>query len=272
MFIGEEITGYTDIYNNCVSGACIEDYYALLGLYYDKFGDVPKRVIMETSPWVFYKNNPESRWREDRKYNQTACNFYNMVNKKDILISEDSKRENPYISFSYFRYNMTMWFKEGNEVFSEDARVSYDINEAADYSDGTIRYEASLENESEERLAGVKAIKGACAYEDSENMVEIDPDKKRDYENLIDYLQDSGTEVLIYMQPFSVTQCYYSFDENLNPGYPLAYEYIIDFAKEKGIEVHGGYDARMFDLEDERFIDYMHLDRAGTAFVWRYKK
>lgn len=272
MFLGQEITGYEDIYNNCVSGACLEDYYALIGLYHEKFGEVPKRVILETSPWVFYKNNPESRWRENGKYKQCACEFYNMINNTDISINEDAEKENPYFSFSYFRYNMDKWFEKGNDIFKEDARVSDDVNEAADYSDGTIRYNASLENESEERLAGVKATKGACTYEDSNNMVEIDSEKRMGYENLIDYLQSSGTEVLIYMQPFSVTQSYYCFDENMNPGYPLTYSYLLNLAKEKRIEIHGGFDARDFELDDIRFIDFMHLDRAGTNIVWNYRK
>ena len=92
------------------------------------------------------------------------------------------------------------------------------------------------------------------------------------YENLIDYLQGSGTEVLIYMQPFSVTQSDYCFDENMNPGYPLTYSYLLNLAKEKRIEIHGGFDARDFELDDIRFIDGMHLDRAGTNIVWNYRK
>lgn len=272
MFLGQEITAYTDIYNNCVSGACLEDYYALLGLYYEKFGEVPKRVIVETSPWVFYKNNPEMRWREKGKYVQSVCEFYKMINQTDIPINEGAEIENPYISFSYFRYNIDQWFEKGNEVFAEDARVSDDINEAADYSDGTIRYNASLENESEERLGRVKATNGACTYEDSNNMIEIDPEKRKGYENLIDYLQNSGTEVLIYMQPFSVTQSYYCFDENLNPGYSRVYDYLLNLAERKNIEIHGGYDARDFELDDVRFIDNMHVDRAGTNIVWNYNK
>lgn len=101
--------------------------------------------------------------------------------------------------------------------------------------------------------------------------MEIDPEKSFGYENLIDYLQNNGTEVIIYMSPFSVTQCKYSFDDNLNPGFLLAYDYIINFARNRNLEVHGGYDAREFDLSDIRFMDFMHLDRTGTNFVWNYK-
>lgn len=272
MFVGEEITGYKNIYNNCVSGACLEDYYALLGLYYDKFKTIPRRVIIETSPWIFYEGNPEGRWREDGTYHDAACDFYKIVNGEELTEKSKSDQENPYISLAYFRYNIEQWQEHGDEVFKEDARVSTDISEAADYPDGTIRYEASLENESEERLNKVLATNGACTYQDSNNMTEIDYEKSLRYERLIEYLQNHETEVIIYMQPFSVTQCKYSIDEKLNPGYMLAFDYITKFAKKRNIEVHGGYDARTFQLSDNRFIDYMHLDREGTDTVWNYNQ
>ncbi len=271
MFVGGEITGYDNIYNNCVSGACLEDYYALLGLYYDKYHALPKRVIIETSPWVFYAGNPEGRWLEDGRYHDSACLFFEEVNGVELAESSNTDAENPYISLSYFRYNIEQWKEQGHKLLEEDARICTDVSEAADYPDGTIRYEASLENESEYRLNRVLSASGACTYEDSDKMMEIDSEKSLRYENLIDYLQSNDTEVIIYMQPFSVTQCKYSFDDKLNPGYLLAYDYIINFAGSRNIEVHGGYDARDFGLSDTRFIDYMHLDRSGTNSVWNYK-
>ena len=271
MFIGEEVTGYSDIYNNCVSGACIEDYYALLGLYYEKFHDLPERVIIETPPWVFYAGNPESRWQEDDTYHDSVCKFFKEVNGVELEKVSNSDAENPYISLSYFRYNMEQWEEQGDKVFEEDASISTNTSEAADYPDGTIRYAATYENESAERLNMVLSAVGACVYQDSNNMTEVDAQKALRYENLIDYLQRNGTEVIIYMEPFSVTQCTYSFDAGLNPGFPLAYDYIMNLAKEKNIEVHGGYDSRVFGLSDNRFIDFMHLDRVGTSFVWNYE-
>lgn len=271
MFLGRDITGYTDIYNNCVSGACMDDYYALLGLYYDRFGVFPKRVIIEISPWIFYKNNKEARWKENQVYYQSACKLYKKINKANIPIKNNFEIENPYISFSYFRYNLEQLLDKGSKLFTEQAHISNDINEFAEYPDGTIRYAAELENENEKRLADVKATAGACEYEGSNKMVEIDSNKKRDYENLIDYLQASGSEVIIFMQPFSATQSYYCFDKNMNPGYSLVNDYIDAYAKEKGIEVHGGYDAKRFNFGDERFIDNIHLDKIGTNIIWNYK-
>ena len=270
MFLGADITGYEDLYNCCVSGACIEDYYALLGLYSEKYKALPKRVIMETSPWIFYSDNPEQRWKEDGKYHDTACLFFQEVNGIELAETNSADAENPYISLAYFRYNLEQWQEQGSKVFEEDARISTDASEAADYPDGTIRYQAASENESEERLAKVQSTSGACTYENSDQMTQVDPEKSLQYENLIDYLQDHGTEVILYMQPFSVTQCRYSFDENLNPGFSPANEYLIRLANEKELDLRGGYDARSFALSDERFIDYMHLDREGTKTVWEY--
>lgn len=271
MFLGEEITGYDNLYNNCVSGACIEDYYALLGLYYKKYGVMPRRVIIETSPWIFYADNPEGRWREDGYYHDAACDFYMIVNGIELAEKSNVDEENPYISLSYFRYNIEQWREQGNKVFEEDARVSIDTSEAADYPDGSIRYEASLENESDERLKKVMETSGACTYQNSNSMKEIDAEKSLRYENLMDYLQRNGTDVIIYMQPFSVTQCKYSIDDNLNPGYMLVQYYLYDLAKGRGIKVHGSFDARDWNLTDNRFIDYMHLDKIGTSIVWTYK-
>ena len=47
--------------------------------------------------------------------------------------------------------------------------------------------------------------------------------------------------------------------------------YIDDVAERYNITVVGGYDARDFDLPDEDFIDFMHIDKYGTNKVWNYK-
>lgn len=271
MYLGEEITGYSRLYNNCVSGACLEDYYALLGLYQYRFKRMPNRVIIETSPWIFYGGNPESRWTEDERYYKSACDLYKLVNKTEIPDSEDVTIENPYISLAYFRYNLDKLITgEYKQKGPEDARVSTDPDESADYPDGTIRYEASTENESDERLAKVRSAVGAYGYEESDDMTDIDSEKAASFEALIDYLQECGTEVVIFMQPFSPTQCKFSFDENLNPGYSKAYDYLVDLGKRKGLSVRGGFDSREFGLGDEHFMDSMHLDKKGVATVWKH--
>ena len=267
MFLGKEITGFDDLYNNCVSGACIEDYYALLGLYYQKYSSMPSRVIIETSPWVFYKDNPEARWLENAEYEVAARTFYTLLNSKEI--NDDLEQENPYLSLYYFQHNSAIFRQNGiDAIKKKKVMISTDLSEKAEHSDGTIRYESKLENKSKERLAKVKATNGAVAYENVDKMDGLDADNISEYEKLLDYLKKCETEIIIYMQPFSDTQCYYIFDEKANPIFEDVENYLINLGNERGIAIVGGYDARDFNISDEYFIDYMHLDKAGNKIVW----
>ena len=271
MFLGSDITGFNDIYNNCVSGACIEDYYALLGLYYQKFSELPSRVILEVSPWVFYGDNPEARWIESYAYRTAAERFYQLVNSKEL--KEDVKKENPYLSLPYFQYNISVIEEKGSEAFSgEKASESLNDKEQADYSDGTIRYAEALEKRSEERLAKVQAMAGGVTYENSQNMTEINSEKSLDFESLIDYLLGQDVEVVLYLQPFSVTQCYYIFDEGLNAVFADVEDCLDKIGEKYNVTVVGGYDSREFGLTDEMFIDFMHLDKEGTRLIWEKKQ
>lgn len=265
MFLGREITGFDDLYNNCVSGACMEDYYALLGLYHQKFSAMPSRVIIETSPWVFYKDNPEARWMESVEYKAATGSLYSMLNGKEIVA--DLEQENPYLSLSYYQYNFATLWKSG--IKKEEVRISNDTSRKAEYSDGSIRYESKLEEQSEERLARVKATNGAVTYKNVDKMTELDAENVSEYEKLIDYLEKSGTEIIIYMQPFSETQCRYIYDEKTNLIFGDVEEYLINLGKKHGITIVGGYDSRDFEISDEYFIDFMHLDKVGTKNVWQ---
>ncbi|MCR4596768.1 MAG: hypothetical protein K5673_08290 [Lachnospiraceae bacterium] len=98
----------------------------------------------------------------------------------------------------------------------EIAKKCTNSSKRAEFSDGTIRYESRMENPSAERLAGVRETHGALTYEDVDKMTELDENKKSDYERIIEYLEESGSEIILFLQPFSVTQCQYSFDQNEN--------------------------------------------------------
>lgn len=266
MFLGEEVTGYHNLYNACVSGACLEDYYALIGMYYQKFG-LPKRIIIETSPWVVYAGDKEARWRRTSIYAPSAMSFYFTANGHELKAGPPS--ESPYFSISYFQYNFGVLIKNGTKAFSRDeARVSTNPSEAADYPDGSIRYAAKLENPSPSRLAEVTSQTGPVTYKNLDKMTGIDALKAQGYENLIKFLMASGVEVMIYLQPFSPTQCRYIYEGNANPAFRDVEAYLHELGGKFGIKIYGGYDARKFGLGDERFIDFMHLDKAGTKILW----
>ena len=270
MYLGEEITGRENLYNHCVSGGCLEDNYAILGLYYQKFETLPRKIILEVSPWLFYRDIPEKRWMEDDSYASAAESFYKLVNNSDLVRETDG--ENPFLSLSYFQYNIYILMQNGFKAFiREEARISTDPSESADCPDGTIRYTADLENYNKERLEIVQSITGALTYQNADQMTEMDFNKIRVFENLLDYLLSVNTDIIVYMAPFSDTQCHYIYDENTNPVFEDVEVYLNCLRSERNIEVIGSYDARSFNLSDEYFVDNMHPDKNGTKIVWSSK-
>lgn len=268
MYLGKDITGFDNIYNHCVSGACMEDYYALLGLYDKKFTKLPKRIIIEVSPWVFYENNPDSRWSENITYRSACKIFYEKVNGK-TFIRTNLKKENPYLSIPYFQYNMEAIKEKGGKAFiTQPAKVSDNTSEQADYPDGTIRYAASLELPNPKRLEKVKSTSRGVTYENVHKMKKIGTNQKRDFERLINYLLEKDVEITLYLQPFSVTQCKFIYEKNTNPVFKSVERYLNESGKNYKIRVVGSYKAKNFGLSDNQFIDYMHLDKEGTRKVW----
>lgn len=269
MYLGKDITGFDHIYNHCVSGACMEDYYALLGLYDKKFAKLPKRIILEVSPWVFFEENPDSRWSENITYRSACKDFYENVNKEK-LVRAKLKKENPYLSVPYFQYNIETIKEKGRKAFTTSpAQVSTDISEPADYPDGTIRYAVSLEKPNLQRLKKVKSTNRGVAYQNVHKMKRIGMQQKRDFERLINYLLAKDVKVTFYLQPFSVTQCKFIYEKNTNPVFKDVEKYLIEIGPRKGITVIGSYKAQNFGLSDNQFIDFMHLDKEGTRNVWK---
>ena len=281
MYLGEEITGFSSIYNSCISGACLEDYYAVLGMYRRKFSGYPSRVILEISPWLFNGKVSEDRWTEIYTYRTAAEKLYAALNgrKPEINAVEwtpfgsDEKpfysSENPWFSLAYFQYNCYMIRKKGLDAFTEEPpHESTDPSEPADYPDGTVRNAASREEESDERLAEVRAASGPVTFHNVQKMTRMDEEKTLAFEHLVRDILDQGSEIIFYLQPFSETQCRLSIDQEMNPAFMLVETYLRRFAGEHGIPVVGSYDARKYGLTDDRFIDSLHLDRKGTAYVW----
>ena len=283
MYLGEEVTGYENLFNHCVSGASVEDYYAVPELYMEKFGKYPGRVIMEISPWVLNEFNPELRWIEIFSYRSAIEKLYEKLNgrkpeaKNEIGDSNPFEtngkpfysKENPWFSLPYFQYNCYVISQKGLAAFGGNpAHVSTNPDEAAELPDGSIRNPANQETPNPERLTTVRTETGPVTFEYSHRMEEVGSAESEALESLIRELRDHGTEVILFLAPFSPTQCGYSFDQNLNPGFRKAESWLRDFAAKYNIRLIGGYDSREFGLTDEQYIDYSHPDKEAVRTVW----
>ena len=269
FYFGTDITGIDNIYNNCVSGACIADYYALVGLYYKK-GVLPSTIIVEVSPWCFYEDNGEYRWKDVKQYKESYFELYKIVNGTDISDSYLFDGSFPIISLSYFQYNLLVLRDMGINAFDGlPVKISDSLDEAADYPDGSYRYPSSFENGSTERTETViRTSSGPVTYQGSNKMTKISASLSNDFENLIAYLVENDVNVVFFMSPFSKTQSVNIYDNNTNMAFPLVEDYVYTLADKYGCTVVGGFDSREYGLEDNQFIDNMHLDKEAVRIVW----
>ena len=269
FYLGTDITGIDDIYNNCVSGACMADYYALVGLYYKK-GVIPSTVIIEVSPWIFYGGNSEYRWRDVKQYKESYFEFYKVVNGTEISNYNYFDSSLSLFSLPYFQYNLLVLRDIGTKAFERlPVKISDDLDEAADYPDGSFRYPAIFENKSSARTETViSTSSGPILYQGMNNMTDINVSLSNDFENLISYLVENNVNVVFFMSPFSKTQSEIIFDNNTNSAYSLVEDYIYSLADKYGCTVVGGYDSREYGLEDDQFIDNMHMDKEAIRTIW----
>lgn len=64
-------------------------------------------------------------------------------------------------------------------------------------------------------------------------MTQIGEKESAALEALIRELKDHGSEVILFLAPFSPTQCGYSFDQDQNPGFRLAEDYLKELSEKE---------------------------------------
>lgn len=267
MHLGKDITGFENIYNNCVSGACLEDYYAILGLYFGK-KMLPQRIIIEVSPWIFYKYNPELRWKTCTPYSEAYYDFYQQVMGKAERPQQPIRGENALLSIPYFQFNL-LAVNKGKKTFETRTAIRPGQTEIMEYPDGSILYSEAEEIDSEERTRKVQdGGRGTFSYQNVNNMQRMDKDKCEMLEKMIDYLLGKDVHVILFLAPFSGTQSKYSFDLNRNPAFRIVEDYLKTVAYEHNCDIIGGYDAKQLGLDDHYFFDSHHMDKHGTEIVW----
>ena len=270
MFLGKELPGLTGVYNCCVSGAELEDYYALVGMY-ESAGLLPDTVVLEVSPWILFEKGTDNRWMENASYRSYAEDSWLFINRETLPFDcFGSSRLSKALDYSYFRENIDYLLEKGPAALEGfNPHVSIVADEQAELPDGTIRYAAERENASEERTEKVKAgSKGPVTYKGLQNMTQVDEGRAEKLEHLVDHLIGRGCEVVFFLAPFSATQSEQIYSNGTNPGFPVAEKCVRDIASERSCRVVGSYDAAQFSFDDTNFVDFMHPDRKAVAVVW----
>ena len=84
---------------------------------------------------------------------------------------------------------------------------------------------------------------------------------------------DFSIDLITYIIPLDIKRLDFLLPVGISFYIFQTLSYVIDVYRgrvkaERNIAVIGGYDARKYDISDENFIDFMHLDKMGTRIVW----
>lgn len=252
MFLPENVS----FQNYSVSGASLKDYLALIQCHYNKFGELPKNIIIGVDPWIFNKNSGQTRLTSlHDEYIQflSILGINHQTIKQNNLVklfSLEYTKENVRFIRNKFSKNY-----QGYYIFH-----SINVDDYLREPDGSIQYPYKYRHPNFETVE-----KEAINYASGnvyllENFDSISNQKT--FELFIKYLTNNNVNVYFYLPPYNPN----AYDILMKRKYQIindVEEYLRIFGKENSINVIGSYNPYRIGLTNENFFDGMHtLDNA----------
>ncbi|MDR1638404.1 MAG: hypothetical protein LBT59_01805 [Clostridiales bacterium] len=266
MLLDSDITGETSIFNNCVSGATFEDVISLVGMYYTSSTGLPKKLIIEISPW----NMSETLSRQKYVYNKDYEQLYSVINADMLpaknfnltylknLFSSQSFRRNCQILLDLFFNHSIVYFEKIDDKYYTK------------YPDGSLGYGSKMTDcTSEEILNKINSVVIKNEYSTYINSIVMDGSKEHQLDLLTNWLIDQGIDVIMYLAPFPPTVYdYIVYSKNLSLN--KIEEHLLLLADKYNITVRGSYNPYKNNLKDIDFYDGLHVSKRATPTVWNY--
>lgn len=252
-------------YNAGLSEATIYDLLAVSGLlfYQDK---LPETVVIGVDAFLFNESHDNEKWKELESYKNYM--FTVMVDKLPPEWAhphKDTGRDwGKALSLDYFRYNVTLL--PDRKRFA----VSYTDDWVTDgylkHADGSVSYQRELRevNAADVEEMTRQAMEEHVVYRMTDYH-EIDAGHFRDFSYMIDYLQEAGVEVILYLPPYSPMMYNYIESEEAFQITLEVEERVKELAQEKGIALYGSYDPAGCGLTMTDLYDVYHVKTEKTA-------
>jgi hypothetical protein len=236
--------------NHGMSGASIEDYMAIIGLY-ESAGYLPKKVIMGIDPWIFNKNSGQTRWRGLEVYYKKV--FEELYGTKIINKQDNKSKYLQLVNYDYTIENLMTLVNGEPKYYITD---TIEVDDMVIQSDGSINYPLHIRFQNDDATKDqAKAFGNAPVY-GLEKFYEMSNEKL--FEDFVYYLQKQGIEVIFVLPPYHPIT--YNILTN-NPKYKIIEHietYLRFLSAKRGVRLVGSYDPRKYDLISVDFIDGMH--------------
>lgn len=263
-------------YNAGLSESTIYDLLAVTAIL-EQTGQMPDRMIIGVDAFLFNASHNNDRWMDLEDYvvymeSRLADAGY-MEDDLMVIGTVDSMTDakhtqNPqintgrdngkWLSLDYFRYNVTLLPE--HKRFVVGYTKDWEAEQYLKHYDGSIAYGRSLR---EADAGGVEeltrqSIEEHVVYRMTDFQV-IDEQSMALFSALIDYLQDRGVEVMLYLPPYSPMMYNYIESEEQ---YHITFQVeqrIKELASDKQAALYGSYDPAGCGLEMTDLYDIYHV-------------
>lgn len=258
--------------NYSVSGANFNDDVALFAVYYNKYQDVPEKVILAVEPWNLNRNRGDTRWESlEREYytGLELINFKGEKIKEYNNISYILEKVKTLFSISYLR-NSIKEFKEGIRMPSA-VKDSYNEKDII-LSTGTVKY-----GNITEKLTAKQIYKNAQSYINNgriyqlDNFTELDKNDIDKFHDFVKYLKGNNVEVSFWFPPYHPYVYQYIEKNNKFKNVLKAEEFFREIARKENLKTYGSYNPVLCGVEETDFSDGMHLRTSGYEKVFKTK-
>lgn len=243
------------VFNHSVSGASLEDYIGILGMYTEK-NKLPKRIILGIDPWIFNKNNGQDRWK-------SLLPEYNFMSKEistePLQISEHNDK-NKYLQLINFENtkNNILHLRDNHRI---KIITDENIDAAIKRADGSIAYPFKIRfQEDGETQKQAKSYLSGHIYS-VEKFKELSNTKL--FETFVTYLVSHGTKVEFFLPPYHPIVYSHFVHNHQYENIMSAEAYLRSFSKTNNILLYGSYNPDIFGFTSNDFTDGMH----GKAIV-----
>ncbi len=257
--------GTESFYNAGLSEATIYDLLAVAGILTGQ-GKLPQTVVIGVDPFLFNTSHDNEKWRELEDY---ADYMRGMLDGKPdgetVLLRKDTGRDyGKALSLDYFRYNVTLLPEK--KRFAVSYTDAWETEGYVKHCDGSVSYQRELREVEPASVEDMtrQAMEEHVVYRMTDYH-EIDDGHFWYFSALIGHLQEAGTEVILYLPPYSpMMYNYIESEEDFRITLEVE-EKVKRLAADSGVALYGSYDPAGCGLEMTDLYDVYHVKAEKTA-------
>ena len=271
------------VYNGGLSGSYLGDYYAGVGAFLYYRHRLPEKIIIGVDPWAFYTDALSGRHtsiKEYAKYMKSYMGSIEGYESEELNTISDTgvERIKGLLSVSYFQasvrtlYQKLMYGEFGKDRLEKSVKVVFDKSVGERQKrlpNGRLVMPKTGFNSVEEIETNVaEMLASGHIYRLENGFVSASYDNIKEFYKLIDYLMENGTEVELYLPSWYPSVYTYFSNREEFVGVLELESLLRDYAKLRGIKVHGSYNPYACGIIKEDYANWLHLkaDKVMTNY------